>query len=219
MGTTPTVGFRPTQPLNAAGHEMEPSVSVPIAYGARPAATAAPLPELDPPADRLRAYGLRVRPPYPLHPEVEASSRRLAHSDRLVLPSTTMPASRSRWTSTASRPGAGTPESASDPAVVGRSAVSMLSLTRTGLAVQRAAPATLGRLPVQLRGLREGVGVRVHTALVWTSTVAIRSRSCSVASWAVWGMAEIMPDRLRRSAPRRRRHTQKAPISASWSAV
>ena len=107
VGTSPTVGFSPTQPLNAAGHVMEPSVSVPIAYGARPAATAAPLPELDPPADRLRAYGLRVRPPYALQPEVEASSRRLAHSDRLVLPRTTMPASRSRRTSTASGPAAG----------------------------------------------------------------------------------------------------------------
>ena len=57
VGTTPTVGFSPTQPLNAAGHEMEPSVSVPTAYGARPAATAAPLPELDPPADRFRRTG------------------------------------------------------------------------------------------------------------------------------------------------------------------
>jgi hypothetical protein len=34
---------------------MEPSVSVPTAYLAMPAATAAPLPELEPPEDRLRA--------------------------------------------------------------------------------------------------------------------------------------------------------------------
>ncbi len=54
-----------------------------------------------------------------------------AHSDRFVFPSTTMPACRSRSTSTASRLGAGTSVSASDPAVVGRSAVSTLSLTST----------------------------------------------------------------------------------------
>ena len=51
----PTVGLIPTQPLKAAGSVIEPSVSVPIANGASPAATAAPLPELEPPADRLSA--------------------------------------------------------------------------------------------------------------------------------------------------------------------
>ena len=55
VGTTPTVGLNPTQPLNAAGQVIEPSVSVPTAYDATPAATAAPLPELEPPADRFRA--------------------------------------------------------------------------------------------------------------------------------------------------------------------
>ena len=62
-GHRPTVGLIPTQPLKAAGQVIEPSVSVPTANGARPAATAAPLPELEPPADRLSAYGLRVSPP------------------------------------------------------------------------------------------------------------------------------------------------------------
>ncbi len=51
----PTVGLIPTQPLKAAGHVIDPSVSVPTANGVMPAATAAPLPELEPPADRLRA--------------------------------------------------------------------------------------------------------------------------------------------------------------------
>ena len=37
-GTRPTVGLSPTQPLKAAGQVIEPSVSVPIAYGAMPRA-------------------------------------------------------------------------------------------------------------------------------------------------------------------------------------
>ena len=53
VGTSPTVGFNPTQPLKAAGQVIEPSVSVPIANRVIPAATAAPLPDDEPPADRL----------------------------------------------------------------------------------------------------------------------------------------------------------------------
>jgi hypothetical protein len=44
----PTVGFRPTMPFSAEGQVIEPSVSVPTAMAARLAATATPLPELDP---------------------------------------------------------------------------------------------------------------------------------------------------------------------------
>ena len=46
--TLPTVGLIPTSPETADGDRIEPSVSVPSAKGARPAATAAPEPELDP---------------------------------------------------------------------------------------------------------------------------------------------------------------------------
>ena len=59
--TSPTVGLKPTMPLIAAGQVIEPSVSVPIANALNPAARAAPLPEDEPPAERFRAYGLRVR--------------------------------------------------------------------------------------------------------------------------------------------------------------
>jgi hypothetical protein len=52
--TRPTVGFRPTTPLTAAGHTTEPSVSVPTAAAARLAAAATPEPLLDP-------HGLRSR--------------------------------------------------------------------------------------------------------------------------------------------------------------
>jgi hypothetical protein len=43
------VGFSPTIPQSEAGWRIDPPVSVPIAQGARPAATAAALPPLLPP--------------------------------------------------------------------------------------------------------------------------------------------------------------------------
>ena len=51
--TRPSVGLRPTIPLIAAGQVTDPSVSVPIAAAANPAATAEPDPALDPQALRL----------------------------------------------------------------------------------------------------------------------------------------------------------------------
>jgi hypothetical protein len=77
----------------------------------------APLPEDEPQVLRSSACGLRVCPPTALQPDTEAEDRMLAHSDRLVLPRITAPASRSRATSGASRPGALLAR-ASDPAVV-----------------------------------------------------------------------------------------------------
>jgi hypothetical protein len=53
--TRPTVGLSPTMPHIADGLTMEPMVSVPTARVARLAATAAAIPELDPPALRSRA--------------------------------------------------------------------------------------------------------------------------------------------------------------------
>ena len=53
--TRPTVGFRPTNPLMAAGHRMLPSVSVPIAAVTRLADTATALPELEPQGLRASA--------------------------------------------------------------------------------------------------------------------------------------------------------------------
>src|SRR5437764_15097433 len=99
----PTVGLKPTMPLIAAGQVIEPSVSVPIAAGTMPAATAAPLPLDEPHGLRLSANGLRVWPPTALQPEIELLERMFAHSDKLVLPTITAPASRSRATRGASR--------------------------------------------------------------------------------------------------------------------
>src|SRR5687768_16448621 len=97
--TRPTVGLKPTMPLTAAGQVIDPSVSVPIAAGTMPAATATALPELEPQGLRSSAWGLRTWPPIALQPEIESEERILAHSDRLALPTITAPAPRSRATS------------------------------------------------------------------------------------------------------------------------
>ena len=53
MLTRPIVVFSPVMPHQEAGSRTEPPVSVPIAQGASPAATATPEPLLDPPGVRL----------------------------------------------------------------------------------------------------------------------------------------------------------------------
>jgi len=128
----PTVGLMPTMPLTEAGETTDPSVSVPTATAHRFAATATPEPELEPEGLRSRAYGLRVWPPRPLQPLTAWVLRQLAHSLRLVFPRITAPAARKRVTRNASL-GTGTPAKLREPAVVCmRSAVSMLSLSKTG---------------------------------------------------------------------------------------
>ena len=69
--TRPSVGLMPTTPQALAGHTIEPSVSVPTAIGARPAATATPEPELDPEGLRSSACGLAAWPPSVLQPLVD----------------------------------------------------------------------------------------------------------------------------------------------------
>ena len=130
----PTVGLIPTMPLFDDGDTIEPSVSVPTAAAHRPTATAAPEPLLEPDGFRSSACGLLVCPPRALQPLVDRGDRMLAHSLKFVLPKITAPAARSRATTAASCFGRGAPTNASDPAVVIiRSAVSMLSLIRTGI--------------------------------------------------------------------------------------
>ena len=84
---------------------------------AKLAATAAPVPPLDPPGLRVGSYGLRVWPPAEL---IEVMP--YASSCRFVLPMMTAPASFSFFTMNASRP-VWNPASACDPAVVGMPAV------------------------------------------------------------------------------------------------
>src|SRR5262245_19832580 len=92
MGTTParlvrpTVGLMPTTPLALAGQTMLPSVSVPSETVAKFADAAAAEPELEPQGLLLIPYGLLVCPPWPDQPLIDSKDRKLAHSDRLVLP-------------------------------------------------------------------------------------------------------------------------------------
>src|SRR3989338_1146304 len=87
LETRPYVGFNPTTPHHAAGKRIEPAVSVPIAAGARPAATAAADPPDDPPGTRSRLYGLLVGP------KSDASvDEPCAHASRFVLPRKDAPA-------------------------------------------------------------------------------------------------------------------------------
>ena len=129
--TRPRVGLRPTIPHALAGHTMEPSVSVPTASGAMPAATATPEPELEPDGLRSSAYGFAAWPPRVLQPLVEWVDRKLAHSDRFALPMITAPAERSRVTRKASPDSASS--SAGEPAVAGMPRAATLSLTSTGM--------------------------------------------------------------------------------------
>jgi hypothetical protein len=87
-------------PANDAGMRMLPPPSVPIAIGARPAATAAEAPPLDPPGVRSRRHGLRVAPKSrlwvaPSHPSAGV----------LVFPTMMAPAAFSRATIGASSVG------------------------------------------------------------------------------------------------------------------
>ena len=111
---------------------IDPSVSVPIASGAKPAATAAPEPAEEPPGLRSSAQGLPVRPPTADQPDVERADRMLAHSDKFVVPKMMAPASRRRLTSAASTL-AGRPPRLVAPAVDGSPATSMLSLIKIGM--------------------------------------------------------------------------------------
>jgi hypothetical protein len=99
-GTSPLVGLTPTMPLSAAGTRPEPAVSVPSARSARPRATATALPAEEPPEIRAGSQALRTAP-YGLR----VPTRPVANWSRLVLPSTTAPAPRSRATAVASRLG------------------------------------------------------------------------------------------------------------------
>ena len=100
MLTRPKVGLSPWVAQKALGTRIEPPVSVPRASGARPAASAAAEPPLEPPATRSGSRGLRTVPRCSL---IELKPH--ANSCVAVLPSTIAPASRTRRTASASASG------------------------------------------------------------------------------------------------------------------
>src|SRR6266700_3714835 len=96
---------------------IEPLFCVPMAAVTCPTATAAADPDDDPPGVCAGSHGLRVL----------AGSKK-ANGVVTVLPKTNAPAALSRVTHVASR-GGRWPSNMGEPIVVGRSAVSMMSLT------------------------------------------------------------------------------------------
>src|SRR5436190_11130099 len=93
---------------------------------AKPAATAAAEPPLDPPGTRVGSCGLRVGP----NAEFSVEDP-IANSSRFVLPTRTAPASRSRVTAVASY-GGRHPSRIFDEHVVGIPRVHMLSFSASG---------------------------------------------------------------------------------------
>src|SRR2546429_1147059 len=118
-------------PQYAAGRRIEPPVSVPSAPRHCAAATATAEPPDDPPGTRSASQGLRVGP------NAEFSvDEPMANSSRLVLPTTTAPASASRDTIVASYGGRQFSRMR-DEHVVGTPLVHMLSLRATATPASR----------------------------------------------------------------------------------
>src|SRR5215212_1643144 len=105
---------------------MEPPVSVPMAQGARPPATAAAEPPDEPPGTRPGSHGFRVG----RKPEFSVDEP-IANSSMLVLPSSTVPAALSRAATVASY-GGRQPSRIREPLVVGTPSVVTRSLSAIG---------------------------------------------------------------------------------------
>src|SRR5437588_9107850 len=105
---------------------MEPPVSVPIAHGASPAATAAALPPEDPPGTRPRSHGFSAGPK-----ALFSVEEPIANSSWLVLPSSGAPACFS-CTTTVAVYGGRYPSRIFDPDWLGMPSVQKRSLTAKG---------------------------------------------------------------------------------------
>ena len=161
---------------------MDWPVSLPVPSTAKLAAMAAPVPPLDPPGVRVRSYGFSVCPPSELTDDPFSAS-----SVWLALPMTMAPASRRRATTNASRGGTER-ASVTAPPVVGRSAVSTLSLRIRGMPCSggRAIPATRSRsIPAAASSARGFTVMMARSAGPFLSNAAMRSRHSRTTSTQV----------------------------------
>src|SRR5438874_7137646 len=117
----------PTTPQSEAGWRTDPPVSEPAASGARPAATAAVDPPLEPPGTRERSHGLRV-----VWKPLFSVEEPIANSSRFVFPKRTAPAARTRAQAVASYGGRQFPR-IFDEQVVRIPCVQKLSLSAIGI--------------------------------------------------------------------------------------
>src|SRR5258707_12029071 len=122
------VVLRPVRPHHDAGSRTEPPVSVPIAQGAKPAATATPEPLLDPPGVRwtARSHGFHGVPRCWLVPQPP-----IANSTVCVLPITISPAAIRRCARVAVQRDRRSRQSI-EPPVVTRPSLSITPLTAIG---------------------------------------------------------------------------------------
>jgi len=167
-------------PVSWAGPRTETATSLPNPSGDRPAAIAADSPPLEPPGVRSGSYGFKVRPIRRLSVSVQYDI-----SGRLVLPSRTAPAPRSRATAVASLAGTWSSNS-SDPRVVRTPAVSNESLTVKG--TPASGPGT-GRLAAS----NACSPSTVTNALTRPPTLSILSKWVCTTSTAVTSPARIRP--------------------------
>src|SRR2546421_3354888 len=125
-------------PHSDAGWRIDPPVSVPIAHGASPAATAAADPPDDPPGTRSRSHGLRTGP----NPEFSFDEP-IANSSMFVLPRIGAPAPTSFSTAVAVY-GGRYPASIREAAVLGTSSTQKRSFTASGTPPSGAFASTSG---------------------------------------------------------------------------
>ena len=190
-GTRPRWGLSPKRPQNAAGMRIEPPPSVARPTAARPAATAAPLPPLEPPGDREVFHGLRVGP----QPSLSVKPQ-IASSGSVVLPITTAPAARNLRTDSPSDR-AGTSSKARVPNHVVVPSTSTLSLIATGTPSSGASSAP-------------------RRASAASASASARSPSTSVNALS-FGLWRSM--RSRYSSTSSREETSPERISSAWRAA
>ena len=147
--------FSPTRSFQAAGTRTEPAVSEPIAAGARPKATAAALPEEEPPGASAGSCTFGGVPVTGLMPRTEKAS-----SERWVLPRQTRPARVAAASTAASRSGV-RPASSAEPPSVATPAVSKRSFQAIG--TPSSGPR---RIPLRARAAAAAASARARSGVV-----------------------------------------------------
>ena len=163
----PRLGFTPTVPQNDAGRITDAAVCVPNAAGTIQSATAAALPLDDPPGVWSGWRGLAVFP-----------GAKYASSVVTVLPSTMAPACFARATQAASRSGL-RPRWIGEPSSVGRSAVSIMSLTPSGTPCS--SPVAGSRSQAIAARRTASASTQVHAPISF-SRASMRDRQASTSS-------------------------------------
>ena len=178
-GTRACVGFRPNRPVKEQGMRTEPAPSVPTARLPMPTASAATPPPEEPPGVRPIFHGLCVAPRGP-----KLVTPFQPYSGEVVLPRSTVPASRRRCATGESTVHGPSGSVARLPMRVGMPLVSTMSLMVIGTPSM-----SLSRLPPffqrfsEARAARSALsGSRCWKALSWPLKASMRASAALVAS-------------------------------------